>query len=157
MLITFFQRKVTKVFLLIKYPSRFEHSLAGNEMESSTGEEVASLMIETEVTVPVNEEHVVAAVDNDDNPIALNESVPHRDLAEGASIDTGDTADTSASGQEVGENEPAAKRHKLDVVVPEDYVDEEEDFPADWKGEVEEEEEDEDEGFSITLGDTRPR
>lgn len=60
---------------------------------------------------------------SDNHPIALNESAPHRDLAEGASIDTGDTADTSGSGQEVGENgEPAAKRHKLDVVVPEDYV-----------------------------------
>ena len=59
----------------------------------------------------------------DDHPIALNESAPHKDLAEGASIDTGDTMETGTSGQEVGENgEPAAKRHKLDVVVPEDYV-----------------------------------
>ena len=35
-------------------------------------------------------------------------------------------------------------------------MDEEEDFPADWKGEVDEEDDD-DEGFAITLGDTRPR
>ncbi|XP_055352676.1 uncharacterized protein LOC129598677 [Paramacrobiotus metropolitanus] len=67
--------------------------------------------------------------------------------------------DTSSKNVDSGEPaEPAAKKVKLDVVVPEDYQEDDEEFPADWKETAnEEEEEEEEEGFNISLDEVKPR
>ncbi|OWA53900.1 putative Pre-mRNA 3'-end-processing factor FIP1 [Hypsibius exemplaris] len=77
------------------------------------------------------------------------EEIPVDAVAEAGSAD-------SAGALESGElAEPATKKAKLDVLVPENYEDEEEDFPDEWKGEGEE---DEEEGFEISIDDVnKPR